>query len=88
MATKHYNNLTGLIQIDGVCMQQGNFSKSDGDYDRQRRYQAEFLVRKEIPLDMIDSINVYNQDVANYVTDVLGSNNIDLAVNIVPTYFF
>ncbi|MBK6622953.1 MAG: DUF4433 domain-containing protein [Saprospirales bacterium] len=44
MASSHYNNLADLEQIDWDCIQQSAFSKSDGDYDRPRRYQAEFLI--------------------------------------------
>lgn len=60
MASSHYNKLADLEQIDWDCIQKSDFSKSDGDYDRQRRYQAEFLVHKMVPLESIESLNVYN----------------------------
>lgn len=88
MASSHYNNLAELEQIDWSCIQQSDFSKSDGDYDRARRYQAEFLVYGGVPLDKIESLNVYNQDTADYVSNILKENNINLAVNIQPQYFF
>ena len=88
MATDHYNNLAELDTIDWEAIQQSNFKKSDGDYDRPRRYQAEFLVHQRVPVESIESLNVYNQDAADYVNEQLTQNNINLAVHIQPKYFF
>ncbi len=88
MASKHYNTLADLNQIDWECIQQSNFSKSDGDFDRPRRYQAEFLVFNEVPLNKIESLNVYDQNAANIVKGLLNENNVNLAVNIQSQYFF
>jgi len=85
---KHYNRLSHLPEIDWESIQQSNFTKSDGDYDRPRRYQAEFLVHSKVPLKAIESLNVYNQQAADYVNEVINENNINLAVNIQPQYFF
>ncbi len=88
MASNHYNDMTNLGQIDWGNIQNSDFSKSDGDYDRPRRYQAEFLVHRHVPLTCVESLNVYNDQAANIVTNVLYQNNINLAVNIQPQYFF
>jgi hypothetical protein len=88
MASNHYNNLSDLVQIDWFCIQQSNFSKGDGDYDRPRRYQAEFLVHEAVPLRKIESLNVYDQNSAKSVNKLLIENNINLAVNIQTEYFF
>ncbi|HBB01206.1 MAG TPA: hypothetical protein DCZ19_09085 [Porphyromonadaceae bacterium] len=88
MISNHYNNLADLIQIDWDCIQQSNFSKNDGDYDRPRRYQAEFLVYNEVPLEYIESLNVYDQITADRVNNLLNKNNINLTVNVQPQYFF
>ena len=88
MASSHYNNLSNLEQIDWSCIQQSNFSKSDGDYDRPRRYQAEFLVHEAVPLGKVESLNVYEQGSANFVNKLLTEKNINLSVNIQTQYFF
>lgn len=88
MASDHYNDLTDLDKIDWHSIQESDFSKADGDYDRPRRYQAEFLVHQEVPLEQIESLNVYDQASADYVNGILKTNNINLAVNIQPQYFF
>ncbi|WP_276977267.1 DUF4433 domain-containing protein [Flavobacterium filum] len=84
----HYNDLNELDAIDWQSIQNSNFSKSDGDFDRPRRYQAEFLVQHEVPIDCIESLNVYNQQAADTALGILNEKNINLAVNIQPQYFF
>lgn len=88
MASNHYNDIADLDNIDWQCIQNSNFSKSDGDFDRPRRYQAEFLVQHEVPIDCVESLNVYNQQAADVLANILNENNINLAVNIQPLYFF
>jgi hypothetical protein len=87
-SVKHYNSLSDLGEVDWESIQQSNFSKSDGDFDRPRRYQAEFLVHSKVPLKCIESLNVFNQSAADYVNGILKENNINLAVNIQRQYFF
>jgi hypothetical protein len=88
MASSHNNSLTKLGIIDWQSIQNSNFTKNDGDYDRPRRYQAEFLVHQQVPLASIESLNVYNLETANIVSNILTQNNINLALNIQSKYFF
>ena len=86
--TKHYNDLSKINKIDWENIQNGNFSKSDGDFDRPRRYQAEFLVYYHVPVNAIESIIVYNDGTAKFVGDELSQAGVTLAVHISPNYFF
>ncbi|WP_370898047.1 type II toxin-antitoxin system toxin DNA ADP-ribosyl transferase DarT [Chryseobacterium gossypii] len=86
--TKHYCDLTELNSIDWKCIQESNFKNDEDDPDRSRKYQAEFLVHKQVPLTSIESLNVYNKYSANIVKNLLKQNNINMAVNIQPQYFF
>lgn len=88
MTSNHLNTLSQLNKIDWKSIQQGDFSKSAEDFDRARRYQAEFLVHDQVPIRSIESLNVYDDKAAQYVTEILEQNNINLAVNIQPKYFF
>ncbi len=87
--TNHFNDLADLGQLDWASIQHSNFSKSDGDFDRARRYQAEFLVYQQVPIAHIESLNVYNQVAADHVKGLLAEKNItNIAVNVQPLYFF
>lgn len=86
--TKHFNDLQMLNEIDWECIQNSKFKNDYDDPDRSRKYQAEFLVHYEVPIDSIESLNVYNQQAADVLANILNENNINLAVNIQPQYFF
>lgn len=63
------------------------FSKSD-DFDRGRRYQAEFLVKNEVPISQIESLNVYNKKAKEYVEKILKEYNLEIRVNNNKIYYF
>lgn len=86
--TNHYNDLSYLNNIDWACIQQSNFNKSDGDYDRQRRYQAEFLVYDSVPVNCIESISVYNRTMEQKVVEEIQHANLEIPVHIYKPYFF
>lgn len=87
--SKHFHDLDKLSEIDWESIQQSNFSKSDGDFDRPRRYQAEFLVRHVVPLSHIESLHVYNETAKATVEKMLEAKKIlNFGVQITPTYFF
>ncbi len=86
--SKHYNDLRYLETIDWDCIQQSIFSKSDGDYDRQRRYQAEFLVHQYIPVDCIESICVCNEAMQSWVNEKIKGAGLEIPTHIHKPYFF
>lgn len=88
MASRHYTDLRALDSIDWLSIQNSNFTKSDGDFDRPRRYQAEFLVHHGVPIDCIESLNVYSQESADVVNKIIYTSTIHMAVHIQPQYYF
>lgn len=86
--TTHYNDLRHLNNIDWECIQQSNFNKSDGDYDRQRRYQAEFLIYDSVPVECIESISVYNETMKLRVIKEIKEAMLEIPVHIHKPYFF
>lgn len=86
--TNHYNDLVHLDQIDWDSIHNSNFSKSDGDYDRQRRYQAEFLVHDVVPVECIESLFVYDEGTKNWTEALVKVKNMDIPVHIYKPYFF
>ncbi|MDM1444414.1 DUF4433 domain-containing protein [Myroides odoratimimus] len=86
--SNHFNNLVDIDKIDWQSIQTSSFSKSKGDYDLSRRYQAEFLVHQQVPLQCIESLNVYSEETARTVQDILNRSNVTLQVNVQPFYFF
>ena len=86
--TTHYNDLSYLNKVDWNCIQQSNFRKSDGDYDRQRRYQAEFLVYNTVPVKRIESICVYSNTMKEWAEQKINAVGLKIPVHISKLYFF
>ena len=86
--TKHYNALSSLNKIDWTSIQSSNFSKSDGDFDRQRRYQAEFLVQDLVPVECIESLYVYCEDTLALIEECIKTMKKKIPVHIHKPYFF
>lgn len=87
--SRHFTDLNSINEIDWLSIQHSNFGKSDGDSDRLRRYQAEFLVHYHVPVDCINSLFVYNEKAATFVNEQLAvAKNETLKVRIQPELFF
>lgn len=86
--TKHYDDLRDLGEVDWFNIQHGNFGKANGDFDRPRRYQAEFLVDQHVPLPAIESVFVYNAKAAIFVNKAAALLSISLKATIKQLYYF
>ncbi len=69
--TDFYEDLSYLDQIDWSLMRLRFWAKSDEDSDRVRRRQAEFLVYKSCPWELITEVGVINRDMKRLVTESL-----------------
>lgn len=88
LTSKHYNNLVYLDQIGWESIQASVFNKTRNDPDRQRRYQAEFLVFETVPIECIESLTVYDEAMRSWVESLVKSKNLSIAVHIHKSYFF
>lgn len=86
--TNHYNNLDALDQIDWEIIQKGDFRKEAADIDKQRRYQAEFLIHNHVGIHYIESFHVYNAKAVTFVTEELSKTDIIKPVHITTSYLF
>ena len=86
--TNHYNDLDDLKKIDWAIIQNGDFKKEASDTDKQRRYQAEFLIHNYVDIHYIESINVYNNKAVTFVKQEIAKTDIIKPVNINTNYLF
>jgi len=68
--SEFYDNFDDLGEIDWNVMQARYWADTNDDPDRKRRRQAEFLVYKSFPLDMVEMIAVMNERTKDQVEDV------------------
>lgn len=59
--TTFYNDLNDLSQLDWEAIRRRKWNNTLDDMDRQRKKQAEFLVRDFVPVECIRGIYVYNE---------------------------
>jgi hypothetical protein len=88
LMTKHYNDLIHLNKIDWKIIHDSDFRNDAHDTDKQRRYQAEFLVQHHVPANYIESINVVDEKAATFVKAALSKTALFLKINVIPEYFF
>ncbi len=88
--TEWYDQLSDLNKIDWKMVQERYWKETDEDPDRKRRKQAEFLVYKFCPWDLILEIGVINEKVKKTVTDILNlySKCHHPIVNIHPEWYY
>jgi len=80
--TKHFTELSDLNNVDWEIVNSSDFRMTEEDPDRPRKYQAEFLVYKHVPVSCISKIVVYNRKRKNDVKSLLDNNGLDIEVNI------
>jgi hypothetical protein len=86
--TTHYGNLKHLKRIDWENIQNSRFHKSDGDVDRPRRYQAEFLVYDAVPVNCIESVCVYSDKMKLWAQKKVNDAGKMIHVHVHKPYFF
>lgn len=86
--SEHYNDLGDLDEIDWPIIHRSDFKKDLDDPDKQRRYQAEFLVHYHVPVTHIESIHVYTEKAAKIVKIELAKTEHLLPIKVTKEYFF
>lgn len=82
--TQFFSDTRDLDKVDWSLRWERYWRNSEDDYDRQRRKQAEFLVRNHVPANCVDHIVVYDQEKATFVTEILNRLTLNIPVTINP----
>lgn len=82
--TEFYNDLNNLDEVDWSIVDERYWSNRDGDFDRMRRKQAEFLVRNFVPVDCIAKVVVYNQTARNRAQGIIDELGLTIPVRVNP----
>jgi ssDNA thymidine ADP-ribosyltransferase, DarT len=84
--TEHYNNWIELqSSVDWPLMQERYWHNTEDDGDRVRRRQAEFLVHKRFPIDLVRGIVVKSEAIRAKAMESVGES-IDVRVH--PSWYF
>jgi hypothetical protein len=83
-----YKDDSGLNEIDWGVVNSQKWFDSETDTDRKRRKQAELLVYKELPLDYLIGIGVYNIASEQKVLQRLSEKSVKLNCKIKEVWYY
>ena len=78
--SSHYNDLKDLDKIDWDIVREQYWRNTDDDYDRQRRKQAEFLVKNHVPVACIEKVVVKDNHREQTIEQI--TQKLNLTINI------
>lgn len=84
----YYDNLDNLDVIDWNVMKEKYWFDTDEDPDRKRRRQAEFLVYKKLPWDMIEMIALINNEVKAQVEEIILNAHQKHPIKVKPNWYY
>lgn len=80
--SNHYNDLRNLNMIDWDMVREQYWRPTEDDRDRQRRKQAEFLVRNHVPVACIEKIVVRDGPRKKIVEKIMRRLNLRIPVEV------
>jgi hypothetical protein len=87
-STRFFDDLASLESIDWGLMTSRYWNNTPEDMDRERRRQAEFLVRHAVPWALIQEIGVLNEVIAEEVCACLASHIHRPAILVRPDWYY
>lgn len=86
VAAQFTSDLANLDWIDWRSLQRRDFKKDDAD--KFERYQAEALVHRHLPVDMLLGMVCHSANVAAGLEKRLGDRNMKLKIATLPKWYF
>ncbi len=85
--TDFYKDLENLDKIDWEVMKSRYWFDTEEDPDRKRRRQAEFLIHKGVPIDILLGFAAKNEEMKRKVEDVVHKYNYNKPVAVRDWYY-
>ncbi|HEX5199627.1 MAG TPA: DarT ssDNA thymidine ADP-ribosyltransferase family protein [Actinoplanes sp.] len=74
--------------VDWRLMEAERWNNTPDDPDRQRRRQAEFLVHRALPLELVRWIGVQSDHRASQVGKILADHPLDRRIIVRPRWYY
>jgi hypothetical protein len=82
--TEFFNHAEDLDHVDWEIVGKRYWNNTEEDFDRMRRKQAEFLVRDYVPVQCIEYIIVFNEEMRQIVRDIVNLSGLNIPVSVNP----
>lgn len=86
--TNWFDDLNDLSKVDWKAVYLDYWADDINDMDRQRRKQAEFLVYRFCPWQIVQEIYVLNQTVVQRVENILNKYKNNCRISIKPEFYY
>jgi hypothetical protein len=85
---EYFGDLQRLDRIDWIILQNRDFGHDPEDPGKKERYQAEALVHRHLPVDALQGIGCYTQDVKERLDRLLHARGVELQTIVRPSWYF
>jgi hypothetical protein len=85
---RFYNSLEKLDQIDWPLLQRRDFRLDPDDQNKGHRYQAEALVHKFLPIEILDGLVCSSAAVESQLRELVSQRGLTLPVAARPNWYF
>jgi len=86
--TKWFDNVSKLVEVDWDMVYADYWADNVDDMDRQRRKQAEFLVHRFCPWDVVTRIAVLNSAVRRRVDTILADHGVTTPTEVHASWYY
>jgi hypothetical protein len=83
-----YNDAVDLNKLDWQVIKESIWKNTDEDNDRERRRQAEFLIKTQIDLAAINEIGVYSPTLAKRTAELIKKHQVQIAVSVRKNWYY
>ena len=86
--SEFYDDFQDLKNIDWKVIENWSWKNTLSDLDRKRRKQAEFLVHREVPWQLVSQIGVLNPGMAMRVQEAIGEIRHNPRLIVAPNWYY
>jgi len=86
--TRWFDNISNLDAVDWCMVYEDYWADTVEDMDRQRRKQAEFLVYRFCPWEVVTSIGVLNDAIRGRVEKILADHGVPTSVKVCKDWYY
>lgn len=86
--TDYYSDPTELVNVDWNVISAWDYRDTLADNDRTRRKQAEFLVHKSFPIELVEKIGVYGIEQKQSVESILAQHPHKIPVVVEKKWYY
>jgi len=83
-----YSDVRDLDKIDWELLRACDFARSDSDFGKVERYQAELLAFQKVPVEALLGIACYSEESKLHIAAALADAGVDLKVVVKRDWFF